>query len=78
MANERLRDAIMSASLTPDEIAPRLDVDPKTVERWITTNRVPYPRYRHKLAALLRKSESYLWPDAVSDHRATEIMGSAV
>lgn len=78
MSNERLRDAMMSANLTPDEIAPRLNVDPKTVERWITTDRVPYPRHRHKLAVILHKSEAYLWPSAVSDNRAAEISESEI
>lgn len=78
MPNDRLRDALMSASLTPDEVAPRLKVDPKTVERWITTGRTPYPKYRHKLAALLHKSETYLWPDAVSNDRAATISESEI
>jgi predicted site-specific integrase-resolvase len=58
MPNDRLRDALMNANLTPDEVAPQLKVDPKTVERWITTGRAPYPKHRHKLAAILRKSEA--------------------
>src|ERR1700755_1870178 len=78
MPNDRLRDAMMSANLTPDEIAPRLGVDPKTVERWITTDRVPYPRHRHKLAVMLHKSEAYLWLDALSDNRAAEISESEI
>src|SRR6476469_8333123 len=78
MSNERLRDAMMSADLTPDEIAPRLGVDPKAVERWITTDRVPYPRHRHKLAVMVHKSEVYLWPGAVSGNRAAEISESEI
>jgi hypothetical protein len=78
MPNDRLRDALMSANLTPDEVAPRLKVDPKTVERWITTGRAPYPKYRHKLAAILRKSEAYLWPNAMSNDRATKVSESEI
>jgi hypothetical protein len=78
MPNDRLRDALMSADLTPEDIAPRLSVDPKTVERWITADRIPYPRHRHKLAVLLRQNEAYLWPDAVSTSRAAEINQSEI
>lgn len=78
MPNDRLRDALMSANLTPEDVAPRLNVDPKTVERWITTERVPYPKHRHKLAVVLRQSEAYLWPNAVANSRATEINESEI
>lgn len=36
MANERLREAILNAGLTPYELADKLGVNPKTVERWVT------------------------------------------
>lgn len=73
MPNDRLRDALMCADLTPEDVAPRLNVDPKTVERWITTDRTPYPKHRHKLAVILHQDEAYLWPDAVPGNRAVEI-----
>ena len=41
MPNDRLRDVLMSKGLTPEEVAERLAVDPKTVERWITAGRTP-------------------------------------
>lgn len=78
MPNDRLRDALMSADLTPEDVAPRLNVDPKTVERWITTDRVPYPKHRHKLAVMLHQNETYLWPSAVSGNRAVEINESEI
>lgn len=78
MANDRLRDALLSANLTPDDIAVQLKVDPKTVERWITTGRTPYPRYRHKLAVILRKNEAYLWPDALSSEMSAKISESEI
>src|SRR5262245_47987019 len=70
MANDRLRDALLRHGLTPVAAAEHLGVDPKTAERWITQDRVPYPRHRHALAALVRESEAYLWPDALSPARA--------
>jgi lambda repressor-like predicted transcriptional regulator len=66
MSNDRLRDVLARQGVTPDGIAEALQVDPKTVERWITKGRAPYPRHRHKIAAMLGESERYLWPDAYS------------
>lgn len=66
-ANDRLRTAVNAAGLTPDDLAASLGVDPKTVARWITQGRAPYPKYRAQIAALLKESEAYLWPGALSD-----------
>lgn len=78
MHNHRLRDAIFKHGMTSDGLAEKLAVDPKTVERWITQGRNPYPRYRHTIAAILGESESYLWPDAVSNHRKAQVAESEV
>ena len=78
MPNDRLRDALLRHGLTPEELARRLGVDPKTAERWITQARTPYPKNRHEIAALVRESESYLWPDALSADRAAEVAESEV
>lgn len=79
MANERLRDALLAKGITPAELAERIEVDPKTAERWITQQgRLPYPKYRHKIAAILQESESYLWPDALSEAKAAEVSDSEI
>jgi hypothetical protein len=65
MANHRLREALNASGLTPQQVATDLQVDPKTVERWITQARVPYPRHRHRLATAVGQSEAYLWPETV-------------
>ncbi len=78
MANDRLRDALVRNGFTPAEVADKLSVDPKTVERWITQGRAPYPKYRHAIAAMVRESENYLWPGAVPKERAARITGSEV
>ena len=78
MANERLRDALLRKGLTPEQAATAIGVDTKTVERWITKGRNPYPKHRHALAALLRESEAFLWPDALSPERAVEVATSEV
>ena len=46
MANERLRQAILSSGLSIDDLADQVGTDVKTVERWITQGRVPHPRNR--------------------------------
>ncbi|MFF0822007.1 XRE family transcriptional regulator [Micromonospora haikouensis] len=73
MANDRLRDAILRNGLTPGAVAEKIGVDPKTVERWITQDRIPYPRHRHAIAAIVREDEPYLWPDAVTPEKASKI-----
>jgi transcriptional regulator with XRE-family HTH domain len=66
MPNERLRAALLEKGLTPADLAKTVEVDPKTVERWIALGRTPYRKHRYKVAALLGVEESYLWPDALS------------
>jgi hypothetical protein len=78
MPNDRLRDAMLRNGLTPSEIAEHLRVDPKTAERWVTQGRAPYPRHRHAIAAMVRDSESYLWPEAVPTERANRVAQSEV
>lgn len=66
MANERLRAALLQKGMTPAALADALQVDPKTVERWITMGREPYRRHRYTVATLLGVDESFLWPDALT------------
>jgi transcriptional regulator with XRE-family HTH domain len=60
--NEILRRALLSAHLDEVDVAARLEVDPKTVRRWLE-GRLPYTRHRWALADLLNISEADLWPD---------------
>ena len=59
--NETLCRALLQARLTEEDVAGRLQVDPKTVRRWLE-GRVPYLRHRWALAALLGLDETDLWP----------------
>jgi transcriptional regulator with XRE-family HTH domain len=43
--NESLRRALLRARLSEEDVAVRLQVDPKTVRRWLE-GRVPYPQHR--------------------------------
>ncbi len=71
MPNERLRDALNRAGVTMPDLAREVGVDPKTIERWVSKGRMPYPRHRSRMAAVLHESEGYLWPEAGgADHRA--------
>ena len=78
MPNDRLRDALLRKGLTPTAIAGSIGVDPKTVERWITQDRVPYQRHRHALAAAVRETESFLWPSTTSTERSSKVAQSEV
>src|SRR6476661_6896009 len=74
MTNERLRDAISAHGLTSVKLAERVAVDPKTVERWITTGRVPHRTHRGAVASIIGMDEGYLWP---SVRRAGRALSSA-
>jgi transcriptional regulator with XRE-family HTH domain len=64
--NERLRDALATARLTARDVAGKLDVDEKTVARWIADEaRTPHPRHRWAVAELVGADEEVLWPEAV-------------
>lgn len=65
MPNERLRTALLERGITPSNLADVLEVDPKSVERWIS-GRLPYRRHRYAVAAHLGVDEAYLWPDALT------------
>lgn len=69
MANERLRGALTGRGLSIARCAELVGVDQKTVERWITRDRVPHRAHRVATAKLLGVEESYLWPAAADDAR---------
>ncbi len=69
MTNERLRSAITSAGLTHQAVSDHLGVDPKTVERWISQERVPHRTHRLRLSTLLGQDDLFLWPSTKSDPR---------
>lgn len=67
MANERLRALLLERRVTTAKLAEAVQVDAKTVERWIVAGRVPYRKHRYNVAAFFGVDESYIWPDAL-DH----------
>jgi hypothetical protein len=65
MPNERLRALLLEQRVTPAKLADAVQVDAKTIERWIVAGRVPYRRHRYAVAAFFGVDESYIWPDAL-------------
>src|ERR1700735_4094963 len=65
--NESLCRALLQARLTEEDVAVQLQVDPKTVRRWLE-GRVPYLRHRWALAAMLGLDETELWPHLRRTH----------
>lgn len=62
--NSVLRHALTrAAGLSVVDVAARLGVDPKTVERWLA-GRLPHRRHRAALSELLGVAEGELWPGA--------------
>ncbi|MBO0856178.1 MAG: XRE family transcriptional regulator [Nocardia sp.] len=71
MTNERLRGAMAAKNLTKHALAERLDVNTKTIERWITQDRCPHPPLRLETARILGCDETYLWPELLAGTRST-------
>lgn len=62
--NIQLRDAILASGMEPRELARKVGIDQKSVERWITKGRIPHPSHRWKTCQILGREESELWPSA--------------
>lgn len=55
-----------AADLTPGRLARIVDVEPKTVERWLSNPaRSPHPRTQDKVSSALGVSVGVLWPRAI-------------
>lgn len=53
-----------------EALAEACEVDPKTVDRWVTKGRVPHRKHRWTAAQRLGVEESHLWPPETNDaHR---------
>jgi len=78
MPNERLRALLLERGETPAKLADALQVDAKTVERWITKGRVPYRKNRFEVAAFFGVDESYLWPGALDRDQVTAVSESEI
>jgi len=75
--NQRLADAIRTSGRRVEEFADELGVDPKTVERWVSTGRVPRPTYRHRAEQTLSVPAPLLWPGVRGSPRGIEELAGA-
>ncbi|WP_435649566.1 XRE family transcriptional regulator [Kitasatospora purpeofusca] len=66
LLNNELRQAMAEASLTPRQLASRIGVTPKTVERWVSdASKVPHQKNKTDACAALGVDEKLIWPNAV-------------
>ena len=70
MTNLRLRNGLIAAELSQAGLAGRCGVDAKSVERWITQDRVPHAATRAKVARVLGMDETYFWPSLLRSGQA--------
>src|SRR3712207_6539270 len=68
--NQRLRNALAAAGLTQPALAERVQVDAKSVERWITQDRMPHATTRARVAQVLKQDETYFWPRLLSTEQS--------
>ncbi|MGM9386151.1 XRE family transcriptional regulator [Streptomyces antibioticus] len=73
MSNERLRSALLARGMTVQGLAEAIEVNPKTVERWITQGKVPYRRHQYATAAVLKVDVTSLWDDGRTIDSATDL-----
>ncbi|MFT2019563.1 XRE family transcriptional regulator [Streptomyces sp. 796.1] len=62
MSNERLRNALVAGCWTHGSFAQQVDVDPKSVERWVNLGRVPRRTTALRAAEILGEDVHALWP----------------
>ena len=62
VANDNLRAALQQTGLAPDDLAQIVQVDVRTVRRWLSGG-TPYSRQRAKVARALDTPEHHLWPE---------------
>ncbi len=78
MHNERLRVLLLERGVKLEDLAAAIDVDPKTIERWITKGRVPYRANRYAVAAYFGVDEAEIWPHALTSAQVAAASESEV
>jgi transcriptional regulator with XRE-family HTH domain len=66
MSNETLRDALQEAGVTQEQLADQIQVDVRTVRRWLAGG-VPHARQRASVARALDRDQTDLWPEAAGE-----------
>lgn len=70
MPNERLRSSLADSGYTERSLSEALELDPKSVQRWITRNVTPRRNTAYRAAKLLDAPASWLWPELQTDSEA--------
>lgn len=70
MANERLRASMTAAGYSVQTLAEAVEVDPKSVRRWISQERVPHASTRAAVAKVLGREETFYWPSLLDSPAA--------
>lgn len=63
MSNDRLRSTLHSNGYSFEQLANDIGVDPKTVQRWVATDRTPHRNTANQVAKLLNVPAIWLWPN---------------
>lgn len=63
---------MLNAELSPSALAEAVQVDVKTVMRWVADRCTPYPATRTKISHVLGQRETFLWPSLLDQSDATE------
>jgi transcriptional regulator with XRE-family HTH domain len=71
LANDTLRAALQQAGLTADDLAQIVEVNARTVRRWLAGG-TPRPRQRRKVTRALDTTEHHLWPHIATAPAATQ------
>lgn len=69
---------MLNAGLTPTALAGAVEVDTKSVTRWISEDRMPYPVTRIKVAQVLSQEETFLWPALLQNTEACAIAAAEI
>src|SRR5687767_13315174 len=78
MTNHRLRGAMLNAGMTPAALAAAVEVDAKSVARWISEDRMPYPVTRARVAQVLAQQETFLWPALLQDAESCAVAAAEI
>lgn len=62
---------MVAANVTIEGLADRLGIDPKSVDRWLNSDRTPHARNAEAAAKLLGTDAYHLWPKLGERHRST-------
>ena len=69
---------MLNAEMTAPALAALVEVDVKSVTRWIAEDRIPYPVTRIKVARALHQEETFLWPAVLEAPDACAVAAAEV